>query len=87
MSCFVYINQSLKSGRYYIGCSVDPIRRLSEHNTGKVKATSKMIPWINKYCQKYDSAREARRIEYQLKKMKRRDIIERIIKEKVITLT
>jgi putative endonuclease len=32
---FVYIAQSLKTGRYYTGISPDPIVRLEKHNLGE----------------------------------------------------
>jgi putative endonuclease len=82
----VYIIQSLKNLRYYIGYSNDPNRRLDEHNRGKVVATKNKGPWEIKFCHKYDSGRQARRIEYKLKKFKRRDILERIIKDGYIKI-
>jgi predicted GIY-YIG superfamily endonuclease len=44
MGCSVYINQSLKSGLYYIGSSINPTDRLTEHNSGRVKVTKNMKP-------------------------------------------
>ena len=66
---------------YYIGSSVNPERRLDYHNQGRVKATKNKGPWILKFFQIFPTIKEARKIEYRLKRFKRRDIIERIIKD------
>ncbi len=43
---YVYILQSKsESDRYYVGSSVDPARRLEEHNAGKSIHTNKHRPW------------------------------------------
>lgn len=86
MKCSVYINQSIKSGRYYIGTSIKPFNRLAEHNSGKVKATRNMRPWVQKFSQEYNTIKQARQVEYRLKKLKRKDIVERIIKDQEIKL-
>jgi putative endonuclease len=83
---FVYILQSKKSGHYYIGASEDPLRRLKEHNAGKVKSTRKKGPWEIKFDQKFCDIKKAKQIEYRLKKLKKRDIIEKIIKDRIILL-
>ena len=43
-----------------------------------------MIPWELKFFKEYDSLTEARKIEYKLKKLKRKDIIKKIIEEQKI---
>lgn len=44
---YVYILQSEAAPeRYYAGLSDDPVRRLSEHNSGKSIHTNKHRPWI-----------------------------------------
>ena len=86
MAGYVYIIQSLKNGMYYIGSSKNPIKRLAEHNTGKVRATKNKGPWSLKFVQKYPTIRIARQIEYKIKKLKRRDYISRIIKDGFIKI-
>jgi len=86
MECFVYIIQSVKNGIYYIGSSINPTSRLAEHNQGKVKATKGKGPWILKFTQRYPIVRIARQIEYKLKRLKRRDYIEKIIKDGYVKL-
>jgi len=77
----VYILQSQTSGIYYIGSAHDPIKRLGEHNAGKATATRNKGPWIIKFSQQFSSIRQARQVEYKLKKLKRRDYLEQIIKD------
>jgi len=79
MNCYLYINQSIKNDSFYIGSSYNPQKRLLEHNNGQVRATRNKGPWVIKFTQKYINQKKARQIEYKLKKLKRRDIIERII--------
>ena len=43
---YVYILQSeVIPDRYYVGITVDPARRLAEHNAGKSIHTNKFKPW------------------------------------------
>ncbi|MEI6378117.1 MAG: GIY-YIG nuclease family protein [Candidatus Falkowbacteria bacterium] len=81
MEGYLYILQSRKNLRYYIGSTTDVQRRLSEHNTGRNPSTKNLRPLIVVFLKHYEILREARQIEYKLKKFKSRDIIEKIIKE------
>ncbi len=49
---YVYIIRSVANpGQEYIGVSADLRQRLSDHNTGKSKHTSKYFPWkLMWYC-------------------------------------
>ena len=82
----VYFLQSLKNQRYYIGSTVDLERRFNEHKNGLVKATKYLRPLKIVFFQEYSSISEARKVEYKLKKLKNRNIVERIIDERIITL-
>ncbi|MCL4367285.1 GIY-YIG nuclease family protein [Patescibacteria group bacterium] len=84
--CTVYILKSLRSGRYYIGSTTNLGRRLKEHNLGKTKSLKYSRPLEVVFSQDYNSAEEARKVEYKLKSFKSREIIERIIKDKIINL-
>jgi len=78
---YVYIIQSQKNGRYYVGSSEDPTRRLDEfHNLGKVSATKGGLPWKMMFVKEYGTISEARKIEYKLKQKKSRVILELVIK-------
>ncbi len=81
---FVYILRSLKNGRFYIGSTANIKARLYLHKIGRVIATRYIRPLKLELCQEYPSFGMARRVEYRLKKFKRRDFIEKIIKDGVI---
>ena len=82
----VYILQGIKNLKYYIGSTDNLERRLKEHFKGLVHTTKRFLPVKLVFFQQYDDIKVARRIEYKIKKLKRKDIIERIIKEKIITM-
>jgi putative endonuclease len=76
---FVYILQSETSGRFYIGYSQNPDRRLAEHNSGKVKSTKPFRPWIKVYVESYSTEALAMIREKALKAMKSRVYIQNLI--------
>ena len=80
----VYVMQSIKNEKYYIGCTENIENRLRAHNNGDVKATKLLTPWELKFFQPCNSMKGAKQLEFGLKKLKRRDIIEGIIKEQKI---
>ncbi|MCR2823359.1 GIY-YIG nuclease family protein [Lederbergia panacisoli] len=62
-----------KDGSYYGGYTVDPSRRLAEHNSGKgAKYTRVRKPVKMIYAEKHDSKSEALRAEYAFKQLTRR---------------
>ena len=61
--------------------------RLKEHNKGEVVATRNKGPWVLRFYKKYNTIKEARQIEYKLKKLKNKKILERIIKNQEIKIT
>jgi len=77
----VYIIQSEKNGRYYVGSTGNFEQRLEFHNKGLVKATANIRPLLLKVFVTCDSITEAKQAEYRLKKYKRRDILEKVIKD------
>jgi putative endonuclease len=77
----VYILQSIKNNRYYIGSTDNVERRLQEHNIGKVSSTRNLQPWIIKAFIECSSLTEAKSSEYRLKQYKRKDITEKAIKD------
>ena len=79
----VYILQSSKNGNYYIGSTSDIITRIDYHNKGRVKATKNLRPWILLSFIPRSSIVEAKNAEYRLKQYKRRDIIEKVIHDKL----
>ena len=79
----VYILQSSKNKRYYIGSTDDIVQRLKYHNNGIVKATKDIRPLeLKVFIPCFDTS-EAKKSEYRLKRYKRRDILEKVIKDKI----
>lgn len=78
---FVYILKSLKTGQYYIGSTQDYSRRIEEHNKGLSFSTKPLRPLEIMLVQEFSTLSEARKVEFRLKRLKRRDYIEKIIKE------
>ena len=68
MTCYVYMLKSEKDGSYYVGISENIIRRLKEHNTGKLKRTSKNKPHKIVFKREHANYKEARKHEVWLKK-------------------
>jgi len=81
MSGFLYILQSRKNGRYYIGSTNDLPRRINQHQTSQAKSTRYILPLELVFSQEYSTIEEARQIEYKLKSFKSRKIIEQILKD------
>lgn len=84
MAGYVYILRSLKNKSYYVGCSECPSRRLEEHNSGTTGYTRNLAPWKLVFVQEFKDISEARQRERKIKRLKRRDIIEKIIKDGII---
>lgn len=84
---FVYILQSKLNLRYYIGSTIDIEKRFSEHQNGYVKSTKNLRPLELIFYKRYEKISDARKIEYKLKKMKSRNIIEKIISEQEIRIS
>lgn len=73
MNWWVYIIQSVPTGRLYTGISLDPDRRLIEHNTSPrgAKATKAGRPWKVVLRERHDSKGDALRRELAIKKLPR----------------
>ncbi len=79
---FVYILQSIKSNKYYIGQTNDLEKRLFYHNSGYSKSTKGGIPWKLVYKEVYNSRAEAMKREKLLKSYKNKSYIENIIQSR-----
>jgi putative endonuclease len=77
----IYILRSDKNNRYYIGSTKNLEIRFQEHSVGLVKSTKFLRPLKIVFFQGYAKLSDARKIEFKLKKLKRRDYIEKIIKD------
>ena len=78
---YCYIIFSGRLNKFYIGACIDIARRLYEHNIGHSKFTSTGIPWKLMYTKEFISLPEAKKYEHQIKKMKSRKFIEKLISE------
>ncbi|MBU6414977.1 GIY-YIG nuclease family protein, partial [Patescibacteria group bacterium] len=66
-----YILQSEKNKSFYIGSSENLHKRLIQHNKGLVKSTKRFIPWVVAYFEQFETLREARKRERQIKSWKK----------------
>ncbi|MDO8609601.1 MAG: GIY-YIG nuclease family protein [bacterium] len=83
---YVYIIKSLKNNRYYIGSTNNFEKRFLQHQKGNVISTRSNRPYKVMLVQEFVTITLAKQIEYKLKKLKRKDYIDKIIKEQYIKL-
>lgn len=76
---YVYIAKSLKDGGFYIGCTKNIERRISEHNKGKTFSLRKRRPLIVVYSEKYDNVKDAYIREKEIKSYKGGNEFKKII--------
>ena len=79
MSYHIYILQSEKTGKYYVGSTNNVTERFEQHNKGRVHSTKSGKPWRMIYSEKFDTLSEARKRELQIKNWKSRSAIERLM--------
>lgn len=60
---YVYVLQSLKDKRTYVGYSNDFERRFKEHNSGQVKSTKSRKPFKLLFNEKFKTEQEAKKRE------------------------
>ena len=70
MAHYVYILQSLKDKKYYIGETADVAARLLFHNEGRQRATRNRIPFVLVLFEQYESRTIALQREKQIKSWK-----------------
>jgi len=70
MAHFVYILQSEKDGRYYIGETHDVAARLRFHNAGLQRSTRSRTPFKLVHVEEFTNREEALKREKQLKAYK-----------------
>jgi len=80
---YVYLLQSFKDKKYYIGQADNIKKRLKEHNEGKVRSTKHRIPFRLIGYEEYPTRNEARWREYNLKKSvwQRKKFLEKLTKK------
>ena len=77
---YLYILQSKKSNKFYIGISSNTERRIQEHNSSQVRSTKTGKPWIKIHEESFDNRSEATKRERYLKSLKKRYYIDSMIK-------
>ncbi|OGF73800.1 hypothetical protein A2Z63_00550 [Candidatus Giovannonibacteria bacterium RIFCSPLOWO2_02_44_8] len=83
---FIYFLRSKSDGRIYIGSTSNLEQRL-RHHFGKSTPSTKRFGEIELvFKQEYQTLKDARSIEKKLKKLKRKDYIEKIISDGFIKL-
>ena len=86
MTGYVYILQS-DSGMYYIGSTNNLDRRIDEHLRGKTHTTSRMKNIKLVFSQEFPSLIIARQIERKIKSWKRKDFIDKIVRDGYIKVS
>ena len=76
---FVYIIYSSKRDRYYVGYTSEIENRVAKHNSGSTTSTKSGIPWELVYREQFNSKKEAIKREKEIKKMKSRIYILKLI--------
>jgi len=83
MGHFVYILQSEETGRYYVGESGDPERRLTHHNSTSTGFTARYRPWQLVFTQEFSTKEEAVAAEQLIKGWKSRKMTRYVIEGEI----
>lgn len=83
---YVYILESLRDGRYYVGSTNNISERIRHHENGYTYSTKRFGGVKLVFKQEFESVSVARKIEMRLKKLKRKDYLKRIINDGVIKM-
>lgn len=75
----VYILRSKKDGKFYVGMSQNPTKRLEQHNAGKTPSTRHRKPFELCYQESHDSRKQARQREKFLKSYSGADEKQRLV--------
>jgi len=76
---FVYIIESQKTSRYYIGYTSDLNNRLTHHNSGATTSTSSGIPWKLVHTEQFPTKKDAWLRERQIKRYKGGEAFKKLI--------
>ena len=76
---FVYIIQSLKDNKYYIGSTSNVELRLKFHNSGRQRSTKHRIPFVLVYTETFQNRLEAEIREKQVKSYKGGEAFKKLI--------
>lgn len=85
MNGYVYILKDEKD-KFYIGSTSDLDRRICQHKQGHTQTTRNMANPVLVFKQQFDSLDLARKIERKIKNLKRKDYVNKIIKDGYIKM-
>ena len=85
MSGFLYILKD-DAGKLYVGSTDNIDRRMYQHRHKHTQTTARMDGPKLMLVQRYDSLKEARKIERKIKNLKRKDYVEKMIKDGYIKM-
>lgn len=80
---FVYIIQSQKHNRYYIGCTNNIKTRIKQHNDKQNYSTKNGIPWKLIIYKKFENQQKAYQCEKKIKSYKGGNAFKRLINGEV----
>ncbi len=78
---YVYLLQSTKNGKFYVGHTRDLKKRLQEHNQGLNLSTKPQRPWKVIYYEACCNQGDARRREQYLKTTQGKGMLKRRLKD------
>jgi len=81
MRAFIYILRFKKSGKFYIGSTSDIKRRIRQHKRKHTATTRRLGDFEVVFVKEINSLEKARWAERKIKSWKRRDFIEKIVKD------
>lgn len=80
MEGFIYLIESSKNKKLYLGSTNNPAFRIKEHNKGFCHTTKTGIPWKCILIIKIGDLTKARKVEYYIKQQKEKLIIQNILR-------
>ena len=83
---YIYILKD-RNGKFYVGSTDNLERRFKQHKNGHTQTTRNMNDFEIVLKQEYESLKLARKIELKIKKLKRKDYIEKMINDGYIRIT
>jgi len=78
---YVYVLANDKDRHLYAGFSTNLIKRIDEHNSGKVQSTKSKLPWKIIYYEAFLNKYDALRREKYLKTTKGKTTLRSMLKE------
>jgi putative endonuclease len=79
MNYFVYVIQSSKDHKFYIGSTANVEARLMYHNSGRQRSTRKRIPFHLVYTETFNAKGDALKREKYIKSLKGGEAFRRLI--------